>query len=262
MKNIKKVLMWALTAFMIVSSIVFTPSISSVIMLVFAVIIAPIDSWQEFLSGMGIRGRLKGVVLCVAFIGAMVTVPAKDTTRTVDFPDGQPSYHGTLPSKAPIQTDPPASSEAGADTSAPTQTPSESVPAESDPIQSQVPAHTIAPTPTPSKEPTPAETKAAQNSEPSVSLAPTAPPVRQTQTPAQSENPGGGGQSNADNFNTWDNQDQQNTSAKWVLNISSMKIHYPSCSEVRRIAPHNYRTSNESEAELISRGYTTCGRCH
>lgn len=262
MKNIKKGLMWVLTVFTIVSSIAFSPSVFSVIMLAFAVIAAPIDPWQEFLSGMGIRGRLKGVVLCVAFIGAMVTVPAKDTTRTVDFPDGQPSYHGTLPSKAPTQTDLPAPSEADADTPVPTQAPSVSVPVEPDPTQSQAPAPTIAPVPTPSKEPTPAETKAAQNSEPSVSLAPTAPPVRQTQTPTQSGNQGGGGQGNADNFNTWDNQDQQNTSAKWVLNINSMKIHYPSCSEVRRIAPHNYSTSNLSEAELLAQGYTTCGRCH
>lgn len=262
MKNTKRFIMWALTVFMIVSSIVFFPSVASVIMLAFAVIAAPIDPWQEFLSGIGIRGWLKGIVLCAAFIGAMATVPTTDTSRTVGFPDEQPSYHGTLPSKAPIQADPPASSEAGADTPAPTQTPSESVPAEPDPVQSQAPAPTMTPAPTPSKEPTSAETQAAQNPMPVVSSSPAAPPARQTQAPAQSGNQGGGGQGNADNFNTWDNQDQQNTSAKWVLNTSTMKIHYPSCSDVRRIAPHNYSTSNLSEAELLAQGYTTCGRCH
>lgn len=71
-----------------------------------------------------------------------------------------------------------------------------------------------------------------------------------------------GGNGNADNFNTWNNPDQQNTSAQWVLNTSTFKIHYPSCPEVSRIAPHNYSTSNLSEAELLSQGYTTCGRCH
>lgn len=79
---------------------------------------------------------------------------------------------------------------------------------------------------------------------------------------AGGNNLGGGGSGNADNFNTWDNPDQQNTSAKWVLNTSTLKIHYPSCPEVRRIAPQNYSTSNLSEAELIAQGYTTCGRCH
>lgn len=71
-----------------------------------------------------------------------------------------------------------------------------------------------------------------------------------------------GNTGDADNFYTWDNPEQQNTSAKWVLNTSSMKIHYPICSEVRRIAPQNYATSNLSEAELLLQGYTTCGRCH
>lgn len=79
---------------------------------------------------------------------------------------------------------------------------------------------------------------------------------------AGGNNLGGGGSGNADNFDTWDNPDQQNTSAKWVLNTSTLKIHYPSCPEVRRIAPHNYSTSNLDEAELLVQGYTTCGRCH
>lgn len=77
-----------------------------------------------------------------------------------------------------------------------------------------------------------------------------------------SANNPGGGTGNADNFYTWDNPDQQNTSAKWVLNNGTMKIHYPNCPDVRRIAPQNYATSNLSESELILQGYTTCGRCH
>lgn len=73
---------------------------------------------------------------------------------------------------------------------------------------------------------------------------------------------GGNGSGNADNFNTWDNPNQQNTSAKWVLNTSTLKIHYPRCSDVARIAPQNYSTSNLSEEELLRQGFTTCGRCH
>lgn len=75
-------------------------------------------------------------------------------------------------------------------------------------------------------------------------------------------NSSGGGSGNADNFYTWDNPDQQNTTNKWVLNTGTMKIHYPHCPDVSRIAPHNYTTSNLSESELILQGYTTCGRCH
>lgn len=84
----------------------------------------------------------------------------------------------------------------------------------------------------------------------------------QSQNWSSAGNSVSGGNGNADNFYTWDNPDQQNTSAKWVLNNGTMKIHYPSCPDVSRIAPQNYSTSNLSEGELRARGYTTCGRCH
>lgn len=72
----------------------------------------------------------------------------------------------------------------------------------------------------------------------------------------------GGGNGNGNNFNTYDNADQQNTDAAWVLNTSTMKIHYPDCREVRKIAPQNYATSNKSEQALINEGYTVCRVCH
>lgn len=74
---------------------------------------------------------------------------------------------------------------------------------------------------------------------------------------APAVNPGDAG-----NFNTYDNEDQQQTDSQWVLNIKSMKIHYPTCREVKKIAPQNYSTSNLSESELMAQGYTTCGVCH
>ena len=52
------------------------------------------------------------------------------------------------------------------------------------------------------------------------------------------------------------------TTASYVLNTNTMKIHYPSCSQVKKIAPQNYATSNATEAELLAQGYTTCGVCH
>ena len=63
------------------------------------------------------------------------------------------------------------------------------------------------------------------------------------------------------NFNTYNNPEQQQTSALYVLNTSSMKIHYPSCSSVKQIAPQNYATSNSSTEDLRAQGYTTCGKC-
>lgn len=71
----------------------------------------------------------------------------------------------------------------------------------------------------------------------------------------------GGGTGDGSNFQTWDNPDQQQTSQTWVLNTYTMKVHYPSCSSVSRIAPQNYTTSNASLNELLGQGYSRCGRC-
>lgn len=70
-----------------------------------------------------------------------------------------------------------------------------------------------------------------------------------------------GGNGNANNFNTYDNEAQQQTDSNWVLNTSSMKIHHPTCSQVKKIAPQNYATSNQDVETLKSQGYTTCGVC-
>lgn len=70
-----------------------------------------------------------------------------------------------------------------------------------------------------------------------------------------------GGSGNGNNFNTYDNQAQQETSASYVLNTSTHKFHNPSCRSVPKIAPKNYETSNSSRDSLISQGYSSCGIC-
>ncbi len=72
---------------------------------------------------------------------------------------------------------------------------------------------------------------------------------------------GSGGSGNADNFNTYNNTEQQQTSDPFVLNTSTHKIHYPGCRDVPKIAPQNYSTSSQSLDELKAQGYTTCGHC-
>lgn len=63
------------------------------------------------------------------------------------------------------------------------------------------------------------------------------------------------------NFNTYNNVNQQNTTDTYVLNTDSKKIHYPNCNDVTKIASENYSTSNLSISELEAQGYTTCGHC-
>ena len=70
------------------------------------------------------------------------------------------------------------------------------------------------------------------------------------------------GSGDGSNFNTYDNAQQQNTSSSYVLNTSTMKFHRSSCSSVKKIAPQNYSTSNNSREELISQGYSPCGKCN
>ena len=78
----------------------------------------------------------------------------------------------------------------------------------------------------------------------------------------------GGGNGNkttgtgGNNFNTHNNESQQQTTASYVLNTSTMKFHRPSCRDVPRIATQNYATSSQSRADLISRGYSSCGHCN
>lgn len=66
---------------------------------------------------------------------------------------------------------------------------------------------------------------------------------------------------NGENFNTYDNVEQQQTTASYVLNTNTHKFHYPSCRSVKKISPENYSTSNSSRDELISQGYDSCGIC-
>lgn len=253
MKKTTRIIMWVLTGFMGLSGILFFPSIAAIIMILFAIIAAPIGAWQEKLSSFGLHGLVKAAVLCAAFLGSVILLPP---AKTADQPPAQPSYHGTLPSNAPTR----GSMGGDSDSVSPTDvhTPQTEAPAPEKTEPPTAPAPTMAPTSPPINSPV------TQTQAPVAPIDPTTPQAQQTQAPppTQSGNQGGSGQGGTNNFNTWDDQNQQNTSAKWVLNTSTMKIHYPSCPDVRRIAPHNYSTSNLSETELLNQGYTTCGRCH
>ena len=47
----------------------------------------------------------------------------------------------------------------------------------------------------------------------------------------------------------------------YVLNTSSMKFHYPSCSSVGTIAEHNKEVVESTRIELMEQGYEPCGSC-
>lgn len=67
---------------------------------------------------------------------------------------------------------------------------------------------------------------------------------------------------NGDNFNTYDNPEQQRTDATYILNTNSMKFHYKSCNDVKKISPNNYSEFYGSRSEAIANGYSPCGHCN
>lgn len=73
-----------------------------------------------------------------------------------------------------------------------------------------------------------------------------------------------GAETNGDgsNFNEYDNPDQQETGATYVLNTSTMKFHYPSCNSVPKISPENYETYTGTRYDVIAKGYASCGNCN
>jgi hypothetical protein len=65
---------------------------------------------------------------------------------------------------------------------------------------------------------------------------------------------------NAENFDTYNNTAQQNTT-EYVLNTSSKKFHYASCSSVPKISPENYATATNRD-DRIAQGYQPCKKCN
>lgn len=70
-----------------------------------------------------------------------------------------------------------------------------------------------------------------------------------------------GNASGNNNFDTYSNEQQQETSASYVLNTSTMVFHHPYCRDVPKIAPQNYSTSSQPRNNLIESGYRPCGHC-
>lgn len=63
-----------------------------------------------------------------------------------------------------------------------------------------------------------------------------------------------------DHYNDYSTPEQQNTT-EYVLNTSTLKIHFASCNDVAKIKPENYSTTTDFDW-AISNGYKSCGHCH
>ena len=71
--------------------------------------------------------------------------------------------------------------------------------------------------------------------------------TQQTEPPKQTEQP---------------NSPAQNVESTYILNTSTKKFHYPSCSSVKQMSDKNKQTYTGSRDDLISQGYDPCKKCN
>lgn len=57
-------------------------------------------------------------------------------------------------------------------------------------------------------------------------------------------------------------QDSEEPTYEYIVNINTGKFHYPSCSDVKRMKESNKRSMTTTHDELVSMGYSPCGRCN
>ncbi len=78
MKNTKRIWLWILTVFLALSALVYFPSVSSLIFIFPALLILPLQTWQDMISRY-INGKLKTVTVVALIIVAALLVPKEDT---------------------------------------------------------------------------------------------------------------------------------------------------------------------------------------
>ena len=82
-----KILLWIASVFMLLSGIVFFPSIASILMLLTGLFILPIKPLAELRKKLLPSKALRGVLIAVLVIASFLTVPTDDTANTPDNAD-------------------------------------------------------------------------------------------------------------------------------------------------------------------------------
>lgn len=59
-----------------------------------------------------------------------------------------------------------------------------------------------------------------------------------------------------------DEETQESSGTTYILNTNTKKFHYPSCSSVDQMSEKNKQEYTGSRDDLISQGYSPCGRCN
>ena len=228
MKSKKTIILWILSAFMFVSALVFMPSAASILMIIFAVVAAPIKPIQNFLSGIGLTPPIHIALLVVLFFVSMLIAPTNKNDT-----ENQGATQLAVESLSPSI---------------------------SQEIATSTPAPTPTPTPTPTSTPTPS--LSVPSAEPS-SVQTEAPAVA-TITPEE-EIPEANTDSMPSEMPTAEQpvvnvEEENNPQYTYVGSIDSDKYHKPSCRWAKKILPENeiwFYDATDAE----SQGYSPCGTC-
>lgn len=224
---------------------------------------------------LAILAALGGAIafMTIALVAGSLLFPESWERQTAEEPSARPSYHGTLPSKAPTSTPAPSHTEPLEEssseptpeeteepvqqTSAPTGSPSRA-PQNPTATATQAPAstNTQAP-PAQTNAPAPAQTRTptTQNPGPMVSINPVAPPAQQTRSPAQSGSQGGNQATNSGGFSNG-----RVLATTESNNNNDPVYHTTNCRSAQRIPTQNqywYESAQAAEAD----GRRLCGNC-
>ena len=76
--SIKKLLLWVIVVFLGLIALAFLPHISSILALVAAVLLLPVEKWQGILSRF-VKGKAKAIIATVVAVAAFFATPTADT---------------------------------------------------------------------------------------------------------------------------------------------------------------------------------------
>lgn len=158
-------LRWILTVFMVISAIVFFPSVSSVLCLLFAVLAAPVKSLQRFWKyQVKLRGGGKALLMTALVIGAALTAPLEPAPQAPAEDDRQQEIQETVQETVPEEPDASSQGQTVSQNAS-----SETVPEEPQAPAEQAPVPPAEEAPQPSAE-TPPDVPEAPSEEPAQSL--------------------------------------------------------------------------------------------
>lgn len=108
-KDTTKILLWVLTGFMLLSALVFFPSVASILMLVFCAFSIPVSQVQDLWKKLGLNKILRTALLCVLFVASFLTAPTDSRNLNADpNTTGQQiteQQNGTLPDQSEVVSD-------------------------------------------------------------------------------------------------------------------------------------------------------------